>query len=266
MYMFIGIGGAMIILLALFLVVVIVVFLRRKQGTKKQKSEENRLTHIPDLIRKSDSPESVNPDVTPTSRESDAHTAFINRSYRPESVAPNRESIGEDDRHRIDETLTGGLTADYELLGPVNDKEPVHPQSIDKTPSQLDDSYSQVDIHKKRGNINSTYEWESETESQAGLTDRQNTNEDMQTTEDAPVDDRESEDVPAVPERSQLRLEDSDDVGQMYAQVDKSKKKGRTNETGFVDSVLYESMSDIEPSQREGFVDNIIYESASNRV
>ncbi|XP_070555392.1 uncharacterized protein [Ptychodera flava] len=266
MYMYIGIGGGMFIFLALVLIVVIVVLMRGKQRTKTQESDENMLKPIPDLVRKSDSAESVNPDVTPAVRESGAHTAFINESYRPESVAPNRESIGEDDRHRIDETLTGGLTADYELLGPVNDKEPVHPQSIDKTPSQLDDSYAPVDMHKKRSNINSTYEWKSEMESQHGLTDRQNTNEDMQTTEDAPVDDRESEDVPAVPERSQLRLEDSEDVGQMYAQVDKSKKKGRTNETGYVDNVLYESMSDKEPSQREGFVDNIVYESASNMV
>ncbi|XP_070554902.1 uncharacterized protein [Ptychodera flava] len=265
MYMYIGIGGGMFIFLALVLIVVIVVLLRRKQRTKKQKSEEHKLTSIPDLIRKGGSPDSDIPDVTPEARESDANTAFINESYRPQSFMQSGESISGDGRHRIDETQTEGLSADYDLLGPASDKGPVCPHSIGKTPSKLDDSYAQVVIHKEGSNGNSTCDRDNEEESQAGPTCRQSTYDNMQT-EDAPADDWESEDALAAPERGQLRLEESKDVEQMYAQVDKSKKKGRTNETGYVDNVLYESMSDTNPSKREGFVDNIVYESASNMV
>ncbi|XP_070555333.1 uncharacterized protein [Ptychodera flava] len=261
MYMYIGIGGGMFILLALVLIVVIVVLLRRKRRTKKKTTKEQKPTSTPDLIRRSRSSESSDPDITPHAHESDANAAFINESDRPKSISHNRESIG-GERHKLEEmTMMKVLPTDYEVLGPANNEEPVRPQSIDKTP-ELDDSYAQIDMHKKRNSENVTCAPENEAESKAGMTDGH----DNMQTEDATVDDRESEEVPTVPRRSLLRLEDSDDVGQMYTQVDKSKKKGRTNETGFVDSVLYESMSDTEPSQTDGYVDNIVYESAGNMV
>ncbi|XP_070555034.1 uncharacterized protein [Ptychodera flava] len=259
MYMYIGIGGGMFILLALVVIIVIVILLRRKQRTKKQTTEEQKPISTPDLIRRSRSSESGDPDITPHAHESDANAAFINENDRPKSISHNRESI-DGERHKLEEMTMKVFPTDYEVLGPANNEEPVRPQSIDKTP-ELDDSYAQIDLPKKRNSENVTIGLGNEAESKAGQTDG-HLYDNMQT-EDATVDDRESEGVPTVPRRSLLRLEDSDDVGQMYAQVDKSKKKGRTNETGFVDSVLYESMSDTEPSQNDGYADNIVYESAN---
>ncbi|XP_070554385.1 uncharacterized protein [Ptychodera flava] len=222
MYMYIGIGGGMFILLALVLIVVIVVLVRRKRRTKKQKPEEHKLASIPDLISTSGSPESGDPDMKPNALESDANTAFINETDNPKSISHSRESIG-GEQHKLEEmTMMKEFPTDYELLGLVNNKEPVRPQSIDKTP-ELDDSYAQIDMPKKRNSENVTIGPENEAESKAGLTDG-HLYDNMQT-EDATVDDRESEEVPTVPRRSLLRLEDSDDVGQMYAQVDKSKKE-----------------------------------------